>query len=206
MRRQPWEGEKLIASRMSNKQRVSRVHKEPFQLNNRKTNHPIKKRTKDPNRRFSEEDLQGTHKHMNRCFASSVLRETQMKTTDTTSHKPEGLEYKMQMLAGAGEDAGKRSPQALLAGHRDAERPGGPQTPAQGRRGTPQVRPRRRPERREGTPCRALCAHAGSRIVCNSERARSHASAGPPRNRRASMRSPCPGTALGLTEGGHTHA
>ena len=81
VKRQPSEWEKIIANETTDKGLISKIYKQLIQLNDRKTNNPIKTWGKGLNRHFSKEDIQMGSKHMKRCSAQLIIREMQIKTT-----------------------------------------------------------------------------------------------------------------------------
>ena len=81
VKRQPSGWETIMANQTIDKGLISKIYKQPKQLNTGKTNNPIKKWGKVLNRHFSREDIQVANKHMKRCSTLLTIREMQIKTT-----------------------------------------------------------------------------------------------------------------------------
>ena len=81
VKRQLSEWEKIIPNETMDTGFISKIYKQFIQLNNRKTNNPIKKWVKDLNRHFCMEGIQIANEHIKRFSTSLIIKDMQIKTT-----------------------------------------------------------------------------------------------------------------------------
>jgi hypothetical protein len=83
VKRPPMEWEKIFVSYTSDKQLITRIHRELKKLNFPKISEPIKKWPIKLNRSFSKEQIQMAKKHMQKCTPSLAIMVNQNHTDST---------------------------------------------------------------------------------------------------------------------------
>jgi hypothetical protein len=81
LKRPPTEWEKVFASYTSNRELITRIHRELKKLNLQKANDPIKKWITELNKTFSKEEVQMAKKYMKIYSPPLATKEMQIKTT-----------------------------------------------------------------------------------------------------------------------------
>ncbi|KAF0874083.1 LORF2 protein, partial [Crocuta crocuta] len=85
MKRQPTEGKSTFANHLSDRGLESKIDKELLQLNNKKTNGPVK-RGKGSEKTFLHVSIQMANRYMKRCLIAGHWGSCTLKRTQITSH------------------------------------------------------------------------------------------------------------------------